>query len=69
LWVRGHAAGAGRPIVEITREFVALDESTRAMPDPAETARYRDLQEIFDQAARDLAGTFSSHRRFLGGQV
>ena len=69
LWVGGHATGAGRPIGEITREFVALDESTRAAPDFAATARYRELQGIFDQAARDLARTFASHRRFIWGQV
>ena len=69
LWVWGHAAGAGLPIVEITREFVAMDDATRVAPNAKAAARYRDLQGIFDQAARDLAGTFSSHRRFLGGQV
>jgi hypothetical protein len=31
--------------------------------------RYRDLQEIFDQAVRDLAGTFARHRRFVRGQA
>ena len=55
-------------IADITREFVAMDDATRVVPDPATAARYRDLQEIFDHAARDLAGTFSRHRRFLGGQ-
>jgi hypothetical protein len=43
-----------------------MDDATRVVPEPGETARYRDLQAIFDQAARDLAGTFSLHRRFLG---
>ena len=66
LWVWGHAIGAGRQIADITSDFVALDEATRVVPDHAAAARYRDLQEIFDQAARDLAGTFASHRRFLG---
>jgi xylulokinase len=69
LWVQGHATGAGRPIVEITRDFVAMDDATRVVPDPKEAARYRDLQEIFDQAVRDLARTFASHRRFLRGQT
>jgi len=69
MWVQGHAVGAGREIVDITRAFVTMDDATRVVPEPGETARYRDLQGIFDQAARDLAGTFSSHRRFLGGQV
>jgi xylulokinase len=65
MWVWGHARGAGRSILEITREFVAMDYDTVVVPDPEETARYRDLQEIFDQAVRDLAGTFARHRRFI----
>jgi len=69
MWVWGHATGAGRPIEEIARAFVAMDAATRADPDPARASRYRALQAIFDQAARDLASTFASHRRFLGGQA
>jgi len=69
LWVQGHAIGAGRPIAEITRDFVAMDDATRVVPDPEKAARYRDLQEIFDHAASDLARTFASHRRFLRGQT
>ena len=68
LWVWGHAHDGGRPIADITREFVAMDEATRTVPAPAAAARYRALQDIFDHAARDLAGSFSLHRRFLGGQ-
>jgi xylulokinase len=69
MWVWGHATGAGRPIGELTREFVSMDEATRVVPDPAETARYRGLQAIFDQAARDLSATFARHRRFLSEQA
>jgi xylulokinase len=65
LWVWGHATGAGRPIEELTRDFVAMDAATRAVPDPDKVSRYRDLQEMFDQAARDLARTFARHRRFI----
>jgi hypothetical protein len=67
--VQGHATGAGRPIVDITRDFVSMDDATRVVPDPEAAARYRGLQEIFDHAARDLARTFASHRRFLRGQA
>ena len=65
LWVWGHATGAGRPIEDITRDFVAMDDATRVAPSPGAAARYRDLQAIFDQAARDLAPTFARHRRFI----
>jgi xylulokinase len=69
LWVWGHANGAGRSIAEIASDFVAMDDATRVVPHPEETARYRDLQAIFDQAVRDLGHTFSLHRRFLRGQT
>ncbi len=69
LWVWGRANGAGRPIVEIADDFVAMDDATRVVPDPATAARYRDLQKIFDHAALDLSRTFSSHRRYLRGQT
>jgi len=42
-----------------------MDDATRVVPDPEETAKYRDLQAIFDQAVHELAGTFSRHRRFI----
>jgi xylulokinase len=69
MWVLGHATGAGQRIEEIASQFVTMDDATRIVPHPEETARYRDLQQIFDHAVRDLARTFGSHRRFLEGQV
>jgi sugar (pentulose or hexulose) kinase len=69
MWVWGHASGSGRSIDEIAREFVVMDDETRVAPDQARAARYRDLQAIFDQAARDLAVTFARHRRYLRGQT
>jgi xylulokinase len=69
LWVWGHANGAGRPIADITRDFVAMDEATRAVPDPSVSARYQALQTIFDQAVRDLGRTFTLHRGLLRGQT
>jgi len=69
MWVWGHATGAGRSIEEVAGDFIALNEDTRAVPDSGRVARYRDLQAIFDQAARDLSGTFTRHRRFIGSQA
>jgi enterochelin esterase family protein len=31
--------------------------------------RYANLQAVFDRAVRDLAGTFTDHRRYLRGQT
>jgi xylulokinase len=69
LWVWEHANGAGRPIAEITGRFVTMDDDTRVVPHPEESARYRELQAIFDQAVRDLGRSFSLHRGFLRGQA
>jgi xylulokinase len=68
IWVWEHAHGAGRPIAEIAGRFVAMDDATRVVPHPAETARYRELQAVFEQAVRDLDRSFSLHRGFLRSQ-
>jgi sugar (pentulose or hexulose) kinase len=69
VWVWEHARGAGRPIAEITDRFVAMNEATRVVPRPGESARYRELQAIFDQAVRDLDRSFALHRGFLRDQA
>jgi xylulokinase len=69
LWVWEHAHGAGRPIADITGRFVTMDDDTRVVPHPEETARYRELQALFDQAVGDLSRSFSRHRGFLSGQA
>ena len=65
LWVWEHARGAGRPIAEITRDLVAMDDDTRVVPQPDDAGRYGDLQALFDGAVHDLSRTFSRHRLLI----
>jgi xylulokinase len=70
MWVWHHARGVDVPITDIAQRFVTLDETTRAVPDQRSVGVYRELQELFDETARDLSGVFARHRRLLaGGQV
>ena len=69
MWVWSAATGAARPITDFTQRFVALDDSTRAVPDPAAADVYRRMQALFDEAVRDLGPTFARHRQLLWGQV
>jgi hypothetical protein len=54
-------------IADITQRFVTLDDTTRAEPDQRSVEVYREMQELFDEAARDLAGVFARHRRLASG--
>ncbi len=65
MWVWHHATGSPRPIADIAQQFVALDETTRAMPDARTAAVYLEMQALFDRSARDLGGVFTAHRRLL----
>jgi xylulokinase len=67
MWVWHHATRAPRPIADIARQFVVLDEATRAEPNPGPAGVYREMQELFDEAARDLSGVFARHRRLVSG--
>jgi xylulokinase len=69
MWVWHHARGEDVPITDITQRFVALDEATRAVPNQDAAGVYREMQELFDEAARDLAGVFARHRRLLAGTL
>jgi len=71
MWVWHHARGEDVPITDIAQQFVALDGATRAVPDQCAAGVYREMQDLFDEAARDLSGVFARHRRLLSvrGQV
>jgi len=71
MWVWHHARGEDVPITDIAQQFVALDDTTRAVPDEGAARVYREMQELFDLAARDLSEVFARHRRLvsLRGQV
>jgi xylulokinase len=54
---------------DFTQGVVALDESTRCVPNRQNRARYRELQTLQDHLSRGLraSGIFERHRRFVRG--
>lgn len=50
-------------ITDFTDGIVALNESTRCMPNRANVARYRELQGVQDALSLALRGVFTRHRR------
>jgi xylulokinase len=69
MWVWHHARGEDVPITDIAQRFVTLDGTTRAVPDQRSVEVYRELQELFDETARDLSGVFARHRRLVAGKA
>jgi xylulokinase len=63
MWVARRARGLDGPISDFTDRFVALDDTTRAVPNPAASSVYREMQALFEATARDLRGVFARHRR------
>ena len=47
---------------DFTEGTVALDESTRCLPDKKNVARYRKLQELQDELSNSLREVFPLHR-------
>ena len=56
-------------IGEFTAGVVALDETTRCVPDRANVARYRSLQQLQDALSGSMreSGVFGRHRAVVGG--
>lgn len=50
-------------ITDLTEGVVALDESTRCLPDAAKVARYRELQALQDKLSVTLRPVFSAQRK------
>jgi xylulokinase len=50
-------------ISDFTAGTVALDETTRCAPDPANVARYRELQALQDQLSLAVRGVFAAQRQ------
>ena len=54
-------------IADFTRDVVALDESTRCVPNKRNVARYRELQNLQDELSRSVRGVFTRHRKIAAG--
>ena len=53
-------------ISDFTAGTVALNEATRFVPDPANAARYRELQAVQDQLSLAVRGVFAAQRKLAG---
>jgi sugar (pentulose or hexulose) kinase len=53
-------------LADFTTGTVALDESTRCVPNPENVARYRALQAVQDQLSVALRSLFEAHRGIVG---
>jgi xylulokinase len=52
-------------ISQITDQFVELNAGEKSEPDPANTARYQELQQLQDELSLALRDVFKRHRAFL----
>jgi xylulokinase len=64
-WAYRKQQGAPVGIEELGRQYVALDETTRAKPLADNVARYARMQILHDQLVQDLGGAFGKHRRII----
>jgi xylulokinase len=67
LWAYRKRSGRPESIENLCDRYVAVSEATRAKPDPDRANRYARMQEAHDGVVRDLAASFTAHRRFIAG--
>jgi len=65
LWAYRKHAGNPESMEKLCDQYIDVDETTRAKPDPAHARRYAQMQEVHDGIVRDLAAAFTAHRRFI----
>jgi xylulokinase len=61
-WCTSLLDGNKVKLTDFTQSIVALDESTRCLPDRAPVARYRELQALQDQLSLALRPIFARQR-------
>ena len=62
-WCTSRLDGAPVRITDLTGRVVALDESTRCVPNKANVARYRELQALQDKLSVALRDVFHAQRK------
>ena len=65
LWCWRLQQGEKVSITDITDQFVEINPTETAQPDPKNVATYRDLQSVQDKASLSLREVFDLHRRFV----
>jgi xylulokinase len=58
-------AAEGGEVASLADRFLQPDESTRAVPDAARVALYRESQVLFNRLAGDLRESFAMHRKTI----
>src|SRR5215831_17934092 len=65
LWAWRKRAGKPESVETLCDRYIAVAETTRTKPDPERARRYARMQEVHDGIVRDLAASFTAHRRFI----
>ncbi len=65
VWAYHKQTGINSKLEDLCDKFLALDESTRAIPNAANVAHYKQMQKLHDQIAHDLQASFTEHRKMI----
>ncbi len=65
VWASHKQTGITSRIEDLCDKFLALDESTRAIPNAANVELYKQMQKLHDQIAHDLQASFTEHRKLI----
>lgn len=65
VWAYRKRAGKPENIERLCDRYIAVDQTTRAKPNPAHVQMYERMQEVHDGIVRNLAASFTAHRRFI----
>jgi xylulokinase len=65
VWAYRKRVGNPKGIETLCDRYIAVDETTRAKPNPVHIQMYARMQEVHDGIVRDLAKSFTAHRRFI----
>ncbi len=65
VWAYRKRADHPESIENLCDRYIAVAEATRAKPNPERARLYAQMQEVHDGIVRDLAASFTAHRRFI----
>ena len=65
VWGYHKHTGINSSIEDLCDKFLALDESTRAIPNAKNVAHYEKMQKLHDKIAHDLQASFTEHRKMI----
>ncbi len=65
LWAYRNRAGDPESIEKLCDRYIAIDETTKVKPNPENAEMYARMQIVHDGIVRDLAASFTAHRRFI----